>query len=145
LAASVFGAFCTYILCQEDSMAKLQPQAPLLVRIPQIWESAPTQAVQSVNTAHVCANWLTGQQIVQAEQGGQWRAGRGKALLKTLSVRCRACWSAPPGWPVSGGEFHQPTAWLGLAAPVRDSQMPPFGAEVVPTARRPPRTTAVVI
>jgi predicted nuclease of restriction endonuclease-like (RecB) superfamily len=68
-------------------MAKLQPQAPLLARIREIWESARAQAARSVNTAHVCANWLIGQQIVQAEQGGERRAGYGKALLKTLSVQ----------------------------------------------------------
>jgi hypothetical protein len=68
-------------------MPKLQPQDQLLARIRQIWESARTQAVRSVNTAHVCANWLIGQQIVQAEQGGQRRAGYGKDLLKTLSVQ----------------------------------------------------------
>jgi predicted nuclease of restriction endonuclease-like (RecB) superfamily len=68
-------------------MPKLQPQDQLLARIRQIWDSARTQAVRSVNTAHVCANWLIGQQIVQAEQGGQRRAGYGKALLKTLSVQ----------------------------------------------------------
>ena len=68
-------------------MAKLQPQAQLLARIREIWESARTQAARSVNTAHVCANWLIGQQIVQAEQGGERRAGYGKALLKTLSVQ----------------------------------------------------------
>ena len=68
-------------------MAKLRPQAQLLARIREIWEAARTQAARSVNTAHVCANWLIGQQIVQAEQGGERRAGYGKALLKTLSVQ----------------------------------------------------------
>ena len=67
-------------------MAKPQSQAQLLARIREIWESARTQATRSVNTAHVCANWLIGQQIVQAEQGGERRAGSGKSLLKTLSV-----------------------------------------------------------
>ena len=40
-----------------------------------------------MNTTHVCANWLIGQQIVQAEQGGVRRAGYGKALLKTLAMQ----------------------------------------------------------
>lgn len=40
-----------------------------------------------MNTTHVCANWLIGQQIVQAEQGGERRAGYGKALLKTLAMQ----------------------------------------------------------
>lgn len=59
--------------------------AGLLARIRGIWEAARTHAARSVNTAHVCANWLIGQQIVEAEQGGAKRAGYGKALLKTLS------------------------------------------------------------
>lgn len=66
-------------------MTTLQAQTELLTRIRSIWESARTQAARSVNTAHVCANWLIGQQIVEAEQGGAKRAGYGKALLKTLS------------------------------------------------------------
>jgi hypothetical protein len=65
----------------------LQPQAALLDRIRHIWESARTQAARFVNTAHVCANWLIGQQIVEAEQGSTKRAGYGKALLQTLSSR----------------------------------------------------------
>ena len=55
-------------------MAKPQSQAQLLARIREIWDSARTQAARSVNTAHVCANWLIGQQIVQAQQGGERRA-----------------------------------------------------------------------
>lgn len=57
----------------------------LLARIRQIWETARTQAVRSVNSAHVCANWLIGQQIVEAEQGGAERAEYGAKLLKNLS------------------------------------------------------------
>lgn len=57
----------------------------LLQRIRQIWEAARGQAVRSVNTAHVCANWLIGQQIIQAEQGGTERAEYGTALLQNLS------------------------------------------------------------
>jgi predicted nuclease of restriction endonuclease-like (RecB) superfamily len=59
--------------------------AALLERIRGIWERSRTQAARSVNTAHVCANWLIGQQIVEAEQRGKRRAGYGQALLKTLS------------------------------------------------------------
>lgn len=57
----------------------------LLARIRQIWETARTQAVRSVNSAHVCANWLIGQQIVEAEQGGAERAEYGTQLLPMLS------------------------------------------------------------
>ena len=71
-------------------MSTLQPQTELLARIRHIWESARTQAARSVNTAHVCANWLIGQQIVEAEQGGTKRAAYGLALLKSLSERLSA-------------------------------------------------------
>ncbi len=62
-------------------------QSQLFTRIRQIWESAQTQAARSVNTAHVCANWLIGQQIVEAEQSGAKRAEYGKTLLKALSAQ----------------------------------------------------------
>lgn len=62
-------------------------QAAVVARIRRIWESARTQAARSVNTAHVCANWLIGQQIVEAEQAGARRAGYGLALLEALSKR----------------------------------------------------------
>ncbi|MFT3718577.1 PDDEXK nuclease domain-containing protein [Pseudorhodoferax sp.] len=68
-------------------MTTRPPPKDLLARIRQIWESARTQAARSVNTAHVCANWLIGQQIVEAEQGGARRAGYGQALLASLSER----------------------------------------------------------
>jgi predicted nuclease of restriction endonuclease-like (RecB) superfamily len=61
--------------------------AELLARIRGIWARSRMQAARSVNTAHVCANWLIGQQIVEAEQGGAQRAGYGQALLKTLAGR----------------------------------------------------------
>jgi predicted nuclease of restriction endonuclease-like (RecB) superfamily len=62
----------------------------LLARIRSIWQRAQTQAARSVNTAHVCANWWIGQQIVEAEQGGAQRAGYGQALLKNLAARLKA-------------------------------------------------------
>jgi hypothetical protein len=49
----------------------------LLQRIRLIWETARSQAARAVNTAHVCANRLIGQQIVEAEQGGTERAEYG--------------------------------------------------------------------
>ncbi|MCA3217963.1 MAG: DUF1016 family protein [Burkholderiales bacterium] len=61
--------------------------AALLERIRGIWERSRNQAARSVNTAHACANWLIGQQIVEAEQRGKRRAGYGLALLKTLSAQ----------------------------------------------------------
>jgi predicted nuclease of restriction endonuclease-like (RecB) superfamily len=68
-------------------MTKLQQQDVLLARIREIWDAQRAQAARSVNTAHVCANWLIGQQIVEAEQGGEKRAGYGKTLLKSLSAQ----------------------------------------------------------
>ncbi|HET7863187.1 MAG TPA: PDDEXK nuclease domain-containing protein [Burkholderiaceae bacterium] len=62
----------------------------LLARIRSIWERSRAQAARSVNSAHVCANWLIGQQIVDAEQGGAQRAGYGQALLKGLAGRLSA-------------------------------------------------------
>ncbi len=60
--------------------------AEVLARIRGIWENARTHAARTVNTSHVCANWLSGQQIVEAEQGGARRAGYGQALLKRLAT-----------------------------------------------------------
>lgn len=57
----------------------------LLTRIRDIWEASRTQAVRTVNSTHICANWLIGKQIVEAEQDGEARAEYGKALLKSLS------------------------------------------------------------
>ncbi len=76
---------------QPDGAA---PPAELLQRIRGIWERSRAQAARSVNTAHVCANWLIGQQVVQAEQGGATRAGYGQALLKNLATRLSAEYGA---------------------------------------------------
>lgn len=57
----------------------------LVTAIRCIWESARFQAARSVNSALVQANWLIGQQIVEAEQGGKSRAAYSRQLLKTLS------------------------------------------------------------
>lgn len=84
-------------------MTTLPAQAELLARIRHIWVSARTQAARSVNTAHVCANWLIGQQIVEAEQGGAKRAAYGKALLKALSEQLSAEYGA--GFSVSALQY----------------------------------------
>lgn len=59
--------------------------AELLAAIRHIWESARLQAVRSVNSALVQANWLIGRQIVEAEQKGKSRAAYSSRLLETLS------------------------------------------------------------
>lgn len=71
-------------------MTAPERQTELLARIRHIWESARTQAARSVNTAHVCANWLIGRQIVEAEQGGAKRAAYGQGLLESLSKQLSA-------------------------------------------------------
>lgn len=77
--------------------------AALLVRIRRIWESAQTQAARSVNTAHVCANWMIGQEIVEAEQGGEKRAAYGETLLDSLSDRLSAHYGS--GFSVSALKY----------------------------------------
>lgn len=84
-------------------MTSLERQTELLERIRHIWESARTQAARSVNTAHVCANWLIGKQIVEAEQRGEKRAGYGQALLKTLSAQLAAEYGS--GFSVSALQY----------------------------------------
>ena len=59
--------------------------AELVLRIRQIWEASRAHAARSVNSVHVAANWLIGQQIVEAEQRGSERAVYGEGLLKRLS------------------------------------------------------------
>ena len=52
-----------------------------------ILEQARRQTVRSVNTYMVTADWLIGWRIVEAEQGGETRAGYGERLMEGLSVR----------------------------------------------------------
>jgi len=58
----------------------------LVARVREIWHSARDRAARTVNSAHVCANWLIGQQLVEAEQGGAARAGYGEQLLEGVSA-----------------------------------------------------------
>jgi predicted nuclease of restriction endonuclease-like (RecB) superfamily len=68
-------------------MTKLASHDALLKRIRFIWESARSYSARSVNTGHVVANWLIGQQIFEEEQKGAKRAVYGAELLKLLSLR----------------------------------------------------------
>jgi predicted nuclease of restriction endonuclease-like (RecB) superfamily len=72
------------------SKTKKPSAAALLHRIREIWNAARSHAARSVNTAHVSANWLIGQQIVEAEQSGKARAEYGKQLLWNLSKELNA-------------------------------------------------------
>ena len=57
----------------------------LVERISQLWDQARGRAYQAINTELLDANWLTGQYIVEFEQGGNARAKYGKQLLVNLS------------------------------------------------------------
>jgi hypothetical protein len=57
----------------------------LIDQIRSIWDLARSSAVRSVNSAHLIANWLTGRQIVEFEQGRVERAAYGHEVLKGLS------------------------------------------------------------
>lgn len=57
----------------------------LVERISQLWDQAKSRAYQAINTELLDANWLTGQYIVEYEQGGKTRAEYGKQLLVNLS------------------------------------------------------------
>lgn len=59
----------------------------LLVDIRQIISQSRESAAQSINHALTLMYWHIGRVIVDEEQQGQPRAGYGKALIKTLSVR----------------------------------------------------------
>jgi predicted nuclease of restriction endonuclease-like (RecB) superfamily len=69
----------------KQTPAPLPLDPELATRIRRIWESTRSHAARTVNSAHVCANWLIGRQIVDAEQGGASRAGYGTQLLEKLS------------------------------------------------------------
>src|ERR1035438_2349964 len=71
-------------------MSGSSASAELLQRIRLIWQSAQSAAVRSVNSAHVCANWLIGRQIIESEQGGAERAEYGQEVLKSLSTALTA-------------------------------------------------------
>lgn len=60
-----------------------------LLRTRLIWAAARSQVPRSVNSAHVGANWLIGQQFVDTEQ-----VGTGSALPQALD-----CWRrSRPTW-----------------------------------------------
>jgi predicted nuclease of restriction endonuclease-like (RecB) superfamily len=63
------------------------PAERLFAEVAGILEHARRQTVRSVNTYMVTAYWLIGWRIVEAEQGGETRAGYGERLIEGLSVR----------------------------------------------------------
>ena len=98
----------TGFLKHDRELPERRPVAERLRDWHEVYKDFPThkvrtQAARSVNTAHVCANWLIGQQIVEAEQGGAKRAAYGKALLKALSEQLSAEYGA--GFSVSALQY----------------------------------------
>lgn len=57
----------------------------LVFQISKLWNTAKSKAVVAVNTELLKANWLTGQYIVEFEQGGNAKAKYGDRLLINLS------------------------------------------------------------
>ena len=57
----------------------------LVSHIATLWDNARTKAIIAVNSELLDANWLTGQYIVEFEQGGNAKAKYGDKLLINLS------------------------------------------------------------
>lgn len=57
----------------------------LVSQISDLWGNAKNKAVYAVNAQLLVANWLTGQYIVEFEQGGNVKAKYGDRLLANLS------------------------------------------------------------
>jgi predicted nuclease of restriction endonuclease-like (RecB) superfamily len=65
----------------------VRSKSDLYARIRAILESARTTVARSVNTTQVIANWLVGQEIVEEEQHGSFKAEYGKRIIADLSER----------------------------------------------------------
>ncbi|OGJ87043.1 MAG: hypothetical protein A2268_15135 [Candidatus Raymondbacteria bacterium RifOxyA12_full_50_37] len=59
-------------------------------RIVKILDAAKVNAVRSVNSTQVVANWLIGREIVEEEQEGRFRAEYGKRSMEELAERLSA-------------------------------------------------------
>jgi predicted nuclease of restriction endonuclease-like (RecB) superfamily len=70
-------------------LSEFSPPTQLIDRVRSIWDLARAATARSVNSAHVVANWLSGFQIVEFEQGGAERAAYGQEVLKGLSAALR--------------------------------------------------------
>jgi hypothetical protein len=62
------------------------PADRLFAEVAGILEQARRHTVRSVNTYMVTAYWPIGWRIVEAEQGGETRAGYGERLMEILST-----------------------------------------------------------
>ncbi|MCP4458113.1 MAG: DUF1016 domain-containing protein [Cytophagales bacterium] len=62
-------------------------QDTLFDRVISILEQARTNVVRSVNSNMVIVYWMIGREIVEAVQGGEWRAVYGQQIIEGLSIR----------------------------------------------------------
>ncbi|MGP1464838.1 MAG: PDDEXK nuclease domain-containing protein [Prevotella koreensis] len=73
----------------KQTLGQLQANDPeyviLVSQISDLWGNAKNKAVYAVNAELLVANWLTGQYIVEFEQGGNVKAKYGDRLLANLS------------------------------------------------------------
>ena len=73
----------------KQTLGQLQANDPeyviLVSQISDLWRNAKNKAVYAVNAELLGANWLTGQYIVEFEQGGNVKAKYGDRLLANLS------------------------------------------------------------
>ena len=73
----------------KQTLGQLQANDPeyviLVSQISDLWRNAKNKAVYAVNAELLVANWLTGQYIVEFEQGGNVKAKYGDRLLANLS------------------------------------------------------------
>ena len=82
---------------------KNNPVEILFQNIRSIWDSARSFSARSVNSAHSCAAWLTGRQIVESEQKGLRRGAYGEQLIKNISERLSVEYGS--GFSVSGLQY----------------------------------------
>jgi predicted nuclease of restriction endonuclease-like (RecB) superfamily len=75
----------------------------LYQNIRSIWEAARTFSSRSINSAHTCACWLTGRQIVESDQGGSRRGLYGFGIMKNVSKKLTADYGS--GFSVSGLQY----------------------------------------
>lgn len=117
----------------------------LVARVREIWHSARDRAARTVNSAHVCANWLIGQQLVEAEQGGATRAGYGDQLLEGVSAALQS--ELGSGFSVSALRYMR-LFFLGYPdlLPIHHAprdESPPGTSATAPRKGHPPRGRSV--
>ena len=77
---------CDMIRLSSNQLRVNDPEYVRLVSlISDLWEAAKAKAAIAVNTELLDANWLTGQYIVEFEQGGNTKAKYGDKLITNLA------------------------------------------------------------